>query len=304
MAYSKTLIKQSTTGIGGHIYEHVVVNQLGELLMEQNCLPVLDYILEAKTYDGIVVLSIEANAKEITDFVEKGLTTIPISERAVQAAAEQISAEYERLYQADIKELTKEIRSIHTDPWQDQQSLLFTEPITDEARGFDSREAGYSRRSPRSFYAIDFVYTIKNCPYELKPLAVYVIQILALVFINQLYQKLENCYDAGDEWAEYYTELVGYSHCLRCPKKLQIGAKELRQLFDETKQQIINNDFAARLVRFIKKQANRSETYFSTSHLYAYSYMLIGSQGWYKIATEKNVAYILERLNFEIEITS
>lgn len=301
MEYSKTLIKQVDIYLHGHIYEHIIATEIDRFLMNQKTLPIIDYRLIARVEDGIDILQIESYDNNILDKIERHIKEYTFDKTIIQNTVEQISAEYSRYYNLDLENLTNKLQAIHKEPWLNRQNnLYFTKPITDQAREFNSNEIRFLRRSPRSFNEISHVYKLEKCPYELKPLAVYTIQVLAMAHINLLYQKLNYCYDFGDEWAKYQ-DLVGYRHDLRINKKYDKPDESYLLLFSETKKFLLDNNFIPRLIDYIKKQAELDFAYFSVENMFAYSYTIPGKKGLIKIATKKNIEYILDNLIVTIE---
>lgn len=301
MRYSKTLIKQSEYGINAHIYEHIVACAVARKLSLDGLFQPITYRLEADTYDGIVVLSIEADTSKLLQKIIKEVYDCQVTTQMVHAAIEQVSSEYERLYKVDIEQLKSDIEALHKTKWLDRQnSLLFTQPITDTARSLQSTAIDYYRINPRSFSEAEIIYKFVDCPFQLKPLVVYVIQALSLAQIDMMYTKIINCYDRGDEWAEYQ-DLVGYAHYLRFPKKSSIHPDKLRAIFDENYKYILENDFVAQLIKYIDSQSKLDFAYFSTSAMFTYAYSLIGEKGWQKVNTRKNIEYVLENLEIDIK---
>ena len=144
------------------------------------------------------------------------------------------------------------------------------------------------------------IYRIDDCEYDLQPLAIYVIQALALTQINLLYEKIKECYDAGDEWAEYQN-LVAYSHNIRIPKSSQLSIEMLRDIEIKNRNIIKTSNFEKKLVDYVLSQSTLERPYFSNSVMFANSYQVIGKKGWENISTIKNVELLLDKINVTVE---
>ena len=301
MKYSKAIIKQTDYHMDGHIYEHIISNEVSRFLMKNGAIPVIDFEIYAHTLDGIVIIMIETNNKNLIKNILSHIEEYAINQNIVSETIEQISAEYERTYKVDLVKLTDKLNQIHKTPWSDRQNdLYFTKPITDIARGFNSKEIQYLRRRPSSFDNIQFIYKLHDCPFEVKPLAVYILQLIALTHINLLYQKLEYCYDSGDEWAKYQ-DMVGYLHNLRIHKKYKTTNDILLQLFSESKQYLLVNNFNSKLINYIKHESKLNSSYFTMENIFAFAYTIPGRKGLAKIANKKNIEYILNNLVVTVE---
>ncbi len=294
-----TLIKQSAFHSVGHIYEHIIADKINDFFMVQRYAPLLDYELNANTYDGIIVISVEAAHETMITGLLSILESVRIDSDDITAAVNQISSEYERLVQYDVPELLDEVHELHTLPWTMREDFLRSNPINDDARELNSKLIQFSNTSPHSFAEFSVTYRVKECPFDLKPLAVYLLQALALSEINVMVQRIRNCYDSGDEWAEYQ-DLVGYSHKFRMLKKDMYSIDELRSIEAGFREVILTSEFSRRLKNYLTEHAADPIPYFNTKNLYAYSYQVIGHRGWKDIVSDNNIDTILKKLDVEI----
>ncbi len=300
MNYSKTLIKQANTGVCGHIYEHAIVDIINKSLFDDGILKLLDYQLDARAYDGIVVLSFGSNNQDTIDKIKSIAQSSIISKDGIESAIVQVSCEYERLPFFNTTAINDEIQQIHEQKWADYDSFTATSPITELARSMKCSSGHFGHKSPNDFLEHSIIYRIDDCEYDLQPLAIYVIQALALTQINLLYEKIKECYDAGDEWAEYQN-LVAYSHNIRIPKSSQLSIEMLRDIEIKNRNIIKSSNFEKKLVDYVLSQSTLDHPYFSNSVMFANSYQVIGKKGWENISTIKNVELLLDKINVTVE---
>ena len=295
MKYEYTYIKQAESRVLGHVYEHAIANLLEDTLYARGLLPVLDYRLDAYTHDGIVILFIDFNDGSLVDSIPTILQTAELSAESIKVAVVQVSCEYERLATFEPSALFAEIRQLHALPWSTRDDFVRTKPITDAARELVSAHLSYGRYSPKSFAEYSIVYELKDCPFELKPIAVYVIQMLAISQLRLMNESVKYCYDIGDEWVKYQ-DLVGYTHSFRIPKNQDITLEEFTALEIKQRRSILEQDFVHRLSDYILRDAQADYPYFTTSVMFANSYQIIGKKGWQEIVTEQNVRDILHNV--------
>lgn len=300
MKYTKVYIKQAKTHVAGHVFEHVVANFIQKHLLDSGYLKLLDYRFWAYTDDGIVQIQFETQHQAVLAEFEKSIELVKVSEESVRVALKQISCEQEKLPNFKVSGLLKEVKEVANVAWVDYDNYNHSAPIQDQAKTLKSKSGEFGRKSPKSFQEYLVIYEIENCPFELKPLAVYVILGLALNQIIKLYSDLEDCYDSSDEWAEYQ-ELVGYAHHLRVPKDSQIALPALQKLELTNRKEILAKNFTKKLSDYIKQQALLDNHYLTLSEMYACSYQYIGKAGWGEINTPVNIAKIINLLKIRVE---
>lgn len=300
MSFIRTFIKQSTQGIASHVYEHMVADYLTSRFLQQSYMQLLDYELSAKTYDGIVVIRFETRSRALLTLFGSLLKSFSFTQQMVKVAIEQIECEYERSATIDLPKLTKSLRALQTTAWQEWKDVTITKPIEqDDARSLMTSLGGFGRKSSASFECFDITYTVENCPYELKTLAVYILQIMGLGVIDRLYTGIKYCYDSDDEWAEYQT-LVGYSHKVTVRKDRHLSPTILQKYIDETYALLCTNKGIKKITRYVKHDMAQPSPYFSTESLFAKSYQVAGGAQVNTMVTARNVQIILESIKMEI----
>lgn len=300
MKHIRTYIKQSNNGITGHVYEHVVANHVVKELSQLGYKQLLHYELNAHTYDGIVVIEFETYSMSILRKFNKLLANVNINAKSIKVAVGQIESEYERKSKINLSKLSRSLRVLRNSPWVRQEDFGFTKPIdSDDARKLTTHVGGFDRKSTSRFNHFDVTYVVEDCSYELKTLAVYVVQIVALNYIDQVCADFESMYDAGDEWAEYQ-DTVGYSHTLTAPKSLSLKAEMLEQHFI-SKYAITETDaFIDQVCAYIKRDITQPYPYFSHESIFAKSYQLVGTKVLKQTITRENIRSVIKSIRWSI----
>ncbi len=148
-----------------------------------------------------------------------------------------------------------------------------------------------------------YVYNFKDITYELKPLCAYVAQFIALSQIDSLYKQID-CYDIGDEWAEYPFEnnedFVGYSHNFLIPKELNMTLEKMQELFNKNLEFFNKMNFSYKLYGFLQNEKNKPERYFKRHDLFKYTGTVVG-EGWFdKYATVDNIENMIKQMNITV----
>lgn len=296
MRSTRTYIKQSPNGIVSHVYEHVVASHVLKALSAHGYQQLLDYEFSAKTFDGIVVLRIDTYSKRVLARFRTALDGAAISSRSVGVAVTQIACEYERLEKIDSKSLERFVKDLHATPWVRSENYTHSKRIsTADARELFTSIGGFGAKSKKSFHQYEFTYTITHCPYELKPLAVYVLQIIGLNQIDHLSETIERCYDAGDTWAEYQ-DGVGYAHTVTTPRDVVLTQTELDASSAENLASFVTKKGVRKIATYIKRDQSAPFPYFSVESLFAKSYQVIGRRGFAQHLSHDSIRRILEMI--------
>jgi hypothetical protein len=311
MNKTRILVKQINHGLYAHIYEHIVANRIDTSLLREGLLPVISYSFYAETWNGVASLHFETyndSTLEIFDNIAKVELKRDILLDELHRAIEECAGEYERnLRSIDADRLLSVISSVHKTEWlqlcdfdqvySDEKDKAFSEFATD----FIS----YGKRSPNSFQEVNYTYTLpskfcKEYP-DLKPLAAVAVQALALLQIRFM-ADAHRGYDKGDEWAEYHP-YVGYYHSFIYNKKLHMTLEEVLATYSKGLNAARRNMLVEKVLYLLRDTyQNVDNYYFSAATLHAISGSIIGSKGWAKIATEKNMLLTLKNISVEIEM--
>jgi hypothetical protein len=300
MKYLRTYIKQSENSVVAHIYEHIVANQAISDLYNKGLFRLLDYELVAENFDGIIVIRVETYDRKTLGLIDKLIHTATFGALEIKNAIGQIEAEYKRKGEFDLKKLTGELRMLDQLAWTLSKDLVVTNPITKLARQSKTNVGGFTRSAKREFTSFEIVYTIEDLPFELKTIAIYLLQIVGFIQIDGFYLTFKQSYDTGDEWAEYQ-ELVGYLHNLTVSKDSKVTLEKVEKQFARTLQ-MMNSD--GKLLKKIHKYINRSlkseYPYFSLGTTFANAYQITGDTYLSKYNSIKNIAAIIKKIDYEI----
>lgn len=303
MVFIRTIIKQSDNGIASHVYEHIVGNYLTIEFARLGYQNLLDYELTADTYDGIIVIRLEAYSRRVVNKFNFLLHTLTLDEDKIHIAIEQVQCEYERQEKIDFLKLTKFLDELHSQPWTPWNRFGLTKPIEhNNARMFMTSLGGFGQKTASSFQHFDFTYTIEDCPYELKTLAVYILQIIGLNTIAHLNDELKYFYDTKDEWAEYQT-LVGYSHRISVRKSRRVSLETLQSYADKSRTELQTDRSIKKIARYIKRDMAQPFPYFNRESIFAKSYQLMGAAEMDHMATAQNIRTILDKVTIAVAKT-
>ncbi|HEY8885890.1 MAG TPA: hypothetical protein VIM31_00090 [Candidatus Microsaccharimonas sp.] len=300
MKYSRTYIKQSNSGVVGHIYEHIAANQMINELYTRGLYRLLDYELVAETFDGIIVLRIETYQQKTMRIMNKVLSTVSFSTSHIKNAIGQIEAEYKRKSEFDTKELSNQLLALQQVPWTLSKDFRVSQPITKRARELKSSIGGFGRLAKRDFKEFEIVYKIEDCPFELKTIAVYILQVAGFIQIDGFYLKFKQSYDSGDQWAEYQ-DTVGYLHFLTVAKTSNLDLKKVEKQFTDTLK-LMNNDekILGKMQKFIDRSLKSEYPYFSLASSFANSYQIVGAKYLRRYNSVKNITALIEKVEYEI----
>jgi hypothetical protein len=173
-------------------------------------------------------------------------------------------------------------------------------PITKEARELKSSVGGFGRSVKRDFETFEFVYAIEDCPYELKTIAIYILQVIGLIQIDGFILKFKKSYDSGDHWAEYQN-LVGYLHNLTVHSDSKVGLKSVEKQFASALL-LINDDpkLLKKIKKFIDRSLKSEHPYFSLESTFAKSYQIMGTRYLRQKNNVKNIAALIEKIDYSI----
>ena len=300
MKYSQTYIKQSSVGTVGHIYEHIAVNSIISSLYSKGTYRLLDYELDANTYDGIVVVRIETHNRTLLLRIVAMLKNTEVKKIDVKNALGQIESEYKRKSEFDTKKLMAELQKLNEQKWVSLRHFELTNSITKDSRELTSSIGGFNRSAKRDFKTYEIIHEIEDCPYELKTIAVYVLQALGFMYIDGLTEKTKHSYDASDEWAEYQ-DLVGYLHNLTVPKLGSVTDSSIEKIIVNIDQMIMKDKkIVKKIKKYISRNIKAEFPYFSLSSIFAKSYQIAGSKYTETLNSDENILFVLKKITHTI----
>lgn len=302
-------IKQSDQLNIGHIYEHLIITLFEKKAYDKGFLRGVDYDWNAETYDGIVSVSISTDKSRLLTIYKDVLFNSNIIDEDVRKAVNEISCEYNSPFDCDFNRLREEIIILNDIKWIENNYFLITKPIKETGWSINNSPIiSFGKTKKTEFDLFSFVYNFKNIDFELKPLAMYIAQFLALSQIDALYNRtpeLEACYDKKDEWAEWQfesgTDLVGYAHYLSIFSKQKKSSTTLRQIFYRNYDEIIKKGFVEKLVRFLASESRNQYKYFNTKEMVKNSGALIGKKWYKKYCSVENIKTLLKNMEITVK---
>jgi hypothetical protein len=307
--FSILYIKQSSSLNVGHVYEHAIIKQFEVEAYRNGFLRGVDYDWDAETYDGIVSSSIMTNKKRLLTIFGRVLNESKINDMDIKKAVDEISCEYNSPYICDFNLLYNEIARLSNEKWIKYDDFLITAPVKEVGWSIKNSPVISFKKSKKLDYDVfSFAYSFKNVQFELRPLAVYLVQLLALAQIDFFYNRtpeFEACYDKGDEWAEWQFEngsdLIGYSHRLTLFSRQKISTRNMRLIFDRNYKEIVDKGFVRKLIEFLKIESNRDYKYFSKKEMVKNSGALMGKKWFKEFCSSDNVNYLLDNMEITIK---
>lgn len=300
MKYKLVLYKQIDNGNIAHIYEHIVADVITAELLKNEFYRNLDYKFYASQDDGIVRLAIYTSNKKIYTIVKLALKNHKCTQKEIDDAISQISVEKEMLATCDMKLLLENIANLDRQAWLDFTAMGFTDSPSPYARQYKTKEISLTRQVKAKFSTYEITYEIDNCPKELRPLALYVLDSIGLSVIDIICRDYKDVYDAGDMWAVKHDNFVGYLNFLKFPK----NKKYSKTIFKKYQKELIDifsqPDIAKRIARYASSDFACVEPYFSDRDMYDRTGHFVGVKEFEKQATYENVLKIVNSIKLDV----
>ncbi len=284
----------------GHLYEHIFLNVLSDLLRLRGYLSYLDYHLEGEVFaSGVVVVKIETYSpilnSEIGDLVQD--LKIDFTADVIAGAALQILAEKMAGSDGFDENINQELRKIHDQPWQDLNQV---EVLKNQILSYDNY-LGLFDASESDFFKTKLEFRIKvDDGSNLAPLAVFISKIL----ISSATEIIEN-----DFWS--YLEKVD--------TKLGQGEVIASAIFWTSKKQPLEIDERVGAVKSMLGQMSSDEVVnrikyslgnvqYSNGGVPAVGVVelgrlagvIVGSLGWKNLATVDNIRFMLSGIEVQL----
>ncbi len=304
---NKTYIKQHSHQNISHAYEHVIIMLFEKIAYSKGLFRVLDYDWIAETHNGIVIATITTKSKMVLDLFKKVITKSVITDDEIIRAVNEISCEYQKQADYEVTGLRKEILELHEKKWSTLDSINTTAKLCEVNWKEECKNLVLGKKRKSDYAKYEFTYKFSNLKQELRPLAIYLMQSMAISHIDHFYNRtpeFSGCYDMGDKWAEWQFErnsdLIGYSHVLIVSKSDQINVRKIKDIFYRNQKEIINDEFKNSFMEFLKRESNTEMKYFSEKNFLNYSGYVVGKLWYKKYCNLENINYLLD--NVEIDI--
>lgn len=300
MKFEARYFKQCDDWLYAHIYEHIISNAFTKYLTDSDYLENVDYDVHFKTIDELVYFIYYSQRINISKLFINFVKQYRPTQKDLEAAVVQVSLEYSREIKfVDYKQLHVKMTELHEVKWNSFEDDVISSPIKKAKQSYKRKEIHYGSEGSCRFVKFESVYDIPKCEYELQTLAVYVLQAIGLNIVNALYDKYDNIYDIGDNWAEYQN-YSGYINNLVVESKSDITEKDIAQTQKKVISQLAKPDSVKRMTEFIRLDYSSSCRYFSTNDFYKNSYQLIGKKRFLKLATVENVSKLLQMIETDV----
>lgn len=293
-----SLFKTTTHIDLGHVYEHIYAAALHDFLFNKGLYAYLDFDIDARTYyKGIIFVDIylyTPAAERYEDAVgafEPDIDTKALNIATMQVMAEKTSAI--KLQDATIRDII--LRELQAQPWATYDML---ESI--DTRTIKKRTDGLilEHHDPRRFAKLVMTITNQdadNLRAELMPLY-YFVSLLLRKNLDEPVANATHCYSKGDTFR-------AKGNSVSCRNIFTIGKKHATDLStqvtvtEEVLASVRNNGFVEKIVAFLRD--TRMSRQFGAPNYDGQidgPGIILGREGWKKIATTENVREALRSL--------
>lgn len=296
-------VKKSPSVQLGHLYEHAIYMSLVDLLSSKKLYEYVDYVLIAKTYHGgLIYLELQAHTKA-AGISSRLLHNIDLTldETRFEVIRSQVSAELsQEIKIKDIHKTIEQIQRLHAQKWQLLDEFTELDATTDEA--VDTKSQIFSGKPIKTTKLKVSVHNSNKVKLDrnLYPLIRQVSKLLA-ENLTQTFCDTYGLFNNGDEFiiSEERIELETTLLASYPTIDLKDGYEEVtKQLIEAMFRDGAFNRFAKQL-RSMSYNKNPLETV-NFEGTYETTLIFIGSRGWKKIATDKNIMEVLDHLSIEI----
>lgn len=299
MKYHNIFIKQSEDWLHAHIYEHVVSNAFNNELRSLGYLRNVHYTSHAHVDDGILYIEVKSNVINVTKIFHSFIKEYKINNKDVKNAANQVAIEYRRELLYVKPGLVDDMEIINKLPWQYINEDFVTTQTVEWNMSHKRKNVAYGKNKSLVCDNYEIVFEIQKCPYQLKTLAVYLLQAVGLITCDIMYEKLGTCYNDGDMWAEYQKS-AGYILNIAIPKSITINPEKLLSLQKNAISLVSKPENITELINFIKQDYNSEYSYFGLDNIYKYTSQIIGQKRLCNIATKQNIAQLFSMIECDV----
>lgn len=304
------LIKHSPSVQLGHLYEHLFVRSVNELLYKHGLFKSIDYSLEGTTFEnGIIRVSYEAYNNHSAKFLELIQNTrIDLGEnnsRIMTALFQMLAEENQQIGTSDIAAVTSELEKLDEANWENIDTITFL-----NANEFKNKKGVVYLSDQQADELQEVSVFIKINPEsalkaELTPLFVFLSRILLFTMGTQL----------SHEFGFYFTDLKTSQGGSKVeasltathePHRIEFNETAIIETANNTITYMLENDLLNRVVDDLQKISylNNSSMAPNESRFIEDTGFVIGSKGWKEIATLENLRAITNSLSIECKISN
>lgn len=295
------LIKQLSTRNLAHILEHCIIRELGYFLLQRSLFSRLDYEIYGRTNDNVIYLELSSQLANLLEEMANFVANFTPNQSQIKKSLNEISIEYQKNYTCDFKNTLNQIKKELTSGWNRKETLKITTIPQQEAWSLQDDFVSFSDKNRTDLRSCTITYTFdagKNL--SLKPLSIYVTQIIALAQIDLFYldRDFQACYDLGDEWLEYPYEsspsIVKYETRLGFSSQ-DFSLEKIKKTFNQNLQLLSNNHLTKKLQSFIKNNPN----YIDSHDLFIRTGLYIGDNYFMETNSIDNLRQILDNIKIK-----
>lgn len=285
-----------------HLYEHLYYAHIDTLFRNKGYYQPIDYSIDASTYaDGVVTIAIELYNSKIPDDFLQSLQSVrlDITGERLDIAINQLIAEKQVEYQwVEYQELKKLLSNIDKQPWQDADDFELQDLSQRQVEEKGMIETNHKLERANTFsIELRLISDNRGLVPLYRQIAGSIINTLAIdISDSYAYFITSHRFEMNEHGALVARFNTGYS---------EVEPKAIQDLYEETMRDMESDKvlhrqlIALQNISYLKPvsyiQPDPTNTFEDTD-------ILIGSKGWKKISTSKNLESILQNLELVISL--
>jgi hypothetical protein len=274
----------------GHLYEHIFYTHLDTYLRERGMYHIIDYSLDAKTFqNGLVIFDLELYSPAKISFEAISELGVDFNEEQLEIAISQLKAEKDTDFVYDSTEtLRRELEQLQNQPWMDVSDTVI---VPEDKIAVDTMfKSTGMLETWKLTVSIHF-----DGETNLIPLA----RVVTGCIINTLANDAADTFGMFVDSEAFNTEDERtVLHSLKGSADIP-DDEALLDLLNETVDEMSDNGAFERLIEVLKDPGSYNN--FDPIKGYISTGVLVGPGGWDNLATIKNVDTILQNITMYID---
>lgn len=297
--------KKTSNELLAVIYKELVLDYMREYLSQNGLYDISDYVVTGTNYGDVVYITLKTFSKKaykISSAVYDSLNKHLFSFKEIERAIRRVSIEY-KCPIIEIKEsIVNKIKKTHDLAWnlESELGIFKANDLTSDEIINLLPDVRFSKRDEKAFKKIapylkadSSVY--KNNPAK-KTLAIFVIRVV-LSEIRRELKKMFDFYDDELKWDEGYKIVECDLNSFMYDEPIDV--EKIEKIFEKIVETLAKNE------DFIKSIKLALTDFYEESVLWSFSIgdfhrisggIVIGRDGFKKVATEENIKEILENM--------
>lgn len=296
----------------GHLYEHLFLRHINDLMYTHGLVKELDYSAHGTSYGhgGVIRIDVAAYTEEaekyISDVIDLDIT-YGHENRHISIALSQIMTELE--YQVGFEnnkicswnDFIPYLDKIHNQPWQNLRDIDIVDCKQLRTKNTPLFETSTPQPKPRQFrMTIELDRDFSKQNRELIPLFSFVTSCILHTLATRL------C----DEYGFYSRDITSTKtpiakHCaldVMPSESFRVNLETISQLCRSTVDRIISHGFAQRLAHnLVTLSANHDQEDLPDADAILQEFgVLIGDKGWQRYATPENIIILLKKSHLRL----